>query len=219
MIRAAIFDMDGVLVDSEEMHCISWKKILEADGVIITAKDFSPVFGRTGKDIVKILFANAGKKLEESKIQYMIERKNVLYREIAAKTMKPSVGSFELIKELKANGIKVAMGTSAIRKNVELFMRVTGLGTYFDGFICADDITKGKPDPEVFLKTAELLGEKPENCVVFEDAKHGIEAAKAGGFKAIALATTNPKSELKLADLVINDLSEVSVSKLKKSWI
>ncbi len=218
MLRAVIFDMDGVLIDSLELHYLGWKKMLEEDNISITADDFSRVFGKTGNDILKGFYANAKKSLDEGKVKDKIDCKNLFYREIAEKMLKPSKGSVELLNELKSSGIKAAIGTSAPRKNVEFYFKKTGLGKQFDGNICADDITKGKPDPEVFLKAAALLKEKPENCVVIEDALHGIEAAKRGGMKAVAVASTNPKEELMHADLVVHDLSELNVKKLRELW-
>ncbi len=216
MIKAVIFDLDGVLIDSEEMHYLAWKKMLGEDGISITAEDFSHVFGKTGNDILKGFYARANKRAEEKTINAKIDRKNVFFREIAAKMLKPSKGSVELLKDLKNNGLAAAIGTSTPRGNVKFYMEKTGLKDFFKGYVCADDITKGKPDPEVFLKAAALLKQKPEDCVVFEDAKHGIEAAKRGGMKCIAVASTHEKSELKGADLVISDLSEVDAEKIKK---
>ncbi|MBI2133147.1 beta-phosphoglucomutase family hydrolase [Candidatus Woesearchaeota archaeon] len=218
MLKAVIFDLDGVLIDSLDLHYVSWKKMLADDGISITKSDFSHVFGMTGNDILRGFYSKAKKNLDESALKEKIDKKNAFFREFAASMLKPSIGSVQLLEGLKTAGVKAAIGTSAPGKNVEFYLEKTGLGKYFSGYVCADHIKKGKPDPEVFLKAAQVLNEKPEDCVVVEDALHGIEAAKRGGMKAVAVASTNEKSALAGSDLVVDNLAELGVEKLRRLW-
>jgi HAD superfamily hydrolase (TIGR01509 family) len=150
-------------------------------------------------------------------IQRLGERKEALYRELVGQggmTILP--GAKELLAALRVAGIPRAVGSSTPRKNLDSIFASTGLGSFFDAVVSADDVVNGKPAPEVFLKAASLLGSQPQNCVVLEDALFGIEAAHRAGMKVVAVATTNPIDLLGHADLAVKSLEEISVEDLRR---
>ncbi|MBI3051470.1 HAD family phosphatase [Candidatus Woesearchaeota archaeon] len=214
MIKAVIFDLDGVLIQSQELHRLAWNKELERFGLSFTKEEFQHYFGLRGQEIVRKKFTISGKQAPED-IPTMIFQKNAYFRQIAENSLEPLPGAKELLQNLKRQNYKTALGTSAPRENVEFFMKKTGLGKYLDGYACADDVSKGKPEPEVFLKAAEKIGAKPAECVVIEDARHGIQAAKKAGMKCIAVATTHPAEDLKQADIIEKDMSTITVEKIR----
>lgn len=149
------------------------------------------------------------------------DRKEGLYREILrAKGIEPLPGVVALLKELKEKGIPCAIGTSTPRPNVECVLELTGLGDYFTDIAASEDVTRGKPDPEVFLKAAAKLGADPASCVVIEDAQVGIRAARAAGAKAVAVTTTHPAEALapESPDRIVASLEEVNVAFLRGLW-
>lgn len=206
MDKAAVFDLDGVLVDSSQFHYESWVRLGEEVGFTMTPEFFRATFGQRNDAILKRLVPNA----TEEQIERWGERKEALYREVAKGRLKPLPGSVELVQGLKRLGFCLAIASSTPRLNITFALQQLGLSGVFDAIVSAEDVTQGKPDPEVFLKAAERLGVAPSRCVVFEDAVAGVEAAKRGGMKCIAVTTTNPREALAKADLVVDSLAEVT---------
>ncbi len=168
--------------------------------------------GRAGFGVV----AGEKDRADPIEIDRLADRKEVLYRELVQEQgVVVLPGARELLGALRDAGIPRAIGSSTPRLNIETIFSVTGLGEFFDGMVTADDVTHGKPDPEVFLKAAATLGAEPSRCVVFEDALAGIEAAHRGGMKAVGVATTNPLEALDHADLTVYRLTEVTLEKLR----
>ena len=154
---------------------------------------------------------------DASEIERLSLRKEALYREIVLEWgLKPLSGVVTWLNQLQEVGIPCAIGSSTHRLNIETGLASIGLRDRFKGIITAEDVSRGKPDPEVFLKAASRLGVPPEKSVVFEDALVGIEAAHRGGMKVVAVATANPIELLKDADLALRQLDELSVDRLRE---
>ena len=210
---AAIFDFDGVLVDSALCHRWSWEKLAEEEGKLLLEGSFEKGFGRRNAYIIpKILQWTE----EAEEVARLSKRKEELYREfICEKGIEPLPGVVPWLEKLQENKIPCVIGSSTDRLNLEVVLKEAGIDQFFDQFVSAEDVTIGKPDPEVFLKGAEKIGIKPERCVVFEDALVGIEAAHAAGMKVVAVATSHPAEKLGEADRVVNRLDELSVEEIR----
>lgn len=212
-MNGVIFDMDGVLADTGPIHFESWKKLADEIGVSFTKSFFNHTFGQTSPEIVEKIVKG---DMSKSKIRELADRKERYYREMVAEKLKPLPGVIELIGELDANKFKMAVGSSGPPENVNLLISELGIKRYFDAIVTAADVDRGKPNPEVFLVAAEKMTIQPANCVVIEDAPVGIEAAIKAEMKVIALTTTHERQELTDADLIVKDLSEVSLSTIRK---
>jgi beta-phosphoglucomutase family hydrolase len=201
-----IFDMDGVLIDSGLPHFKSWQLLAEENGAEIPESLFWETFGKTNNQILPLIFKQ---NLDEDEMTRFSDRKEELYREIIRGKVQPLPGLMDLIKNLVNQGVKIAIGSSGPRLNVELVIQELRLKEFISAYTCAEDVTHGKPDPEVFLKAAQKLGVPPERCLVFEDSLHGIEAARHAGMKCIAITTTNHKERLSKAQKVIDSFQEL----------
>jgi beta-phosphoglucomutase family hydrolase len=208
----AIFDWDGVILDSSSHHEESWERLAKETGFSLPEGHFKKGFGMKNEFIIPNLL-NWSNRAEE--IQQLSLRKEQLYREILLEWgIHPLPGVPEWLAELRQHGIRCAIGSSTHRLNIDTSLRVLGFEDYFAAIVTAEDVSRGKPDPEVFLTAAERIGIDPSHCVVFEDALVGIEAAHRGGMKVVAVATTNPIEALKAADLAVHRLDELSVDQI-----
>ncbi len=206
-LQAAIFDLDGTLLDNNYYHRISWIAYLKNAGRNITEEEFNEnMNGRTNHDAVQYIF---GKDLSEEKITNITLEKEAVYREMYAQYIKPVPGLINLLEFFRNKGLLMAIATSGIQPNIDFMFDHVPIKPYFKAVINSAHITKGKPDPEIYLKTASTLNVQPEHCLVFEDAVVGIEAAKSAGMKVVAVATTEDKKELSNADLIIDDYREL----------
>lgn len=204
---AALFDWDGVVIDSSEKHERSWELLAEEAGLVLPADHFLRGFGRKNQFIIPEILGWSDDPVE---IQRLSDRKEELYRELVRESgVKILPGARELLAGLRDAGIPRAIGSSTPRANLEAIFASTGLDTFFDGVVSAEDVVHGKPAPDVFLKGAALLNMPPDRCVVFEDALFGIEAGHRAGMKVIAVATTNPLDRLQHADRAVLSLEEV----------
>ena len=204
--KSVIFDLDGTLIDNNSFHLKSWKKYLENIGRNISDEEYNANFnGRTNRDVIQYIY---GKNLNDEEIlKYSLE-KEAVYREIYQPYIKPLTGLIELLEILHRKNIPMAIATSGIQPNIDFMFRHIPIQKFFKAVVNSSHITNGKPDPEIYIKTALLLGVPPKNCLVFEDAVVGIKSAKAAGMKVIAVATTQPKEDLDSADMIINDYEE-----------
>lgn len=208
MIEGVIFDMDGVLVDNKQAHIEAFGELFKKHGIEFSASDLLPYFGMTNDAIFAALAPDLQKKCGTEALG---NEKEAIYREIFARTMKPVAGLVDLLKALKKAGFKTAVGSSGGTDNVNFVLKGCGIEKYIDKVANGDMISKGKPDPEVYLLAAELLGLRPDECVVCEDAFVGVEAARRAGMKVVVLATTYPRSEHKDYDILIDDFTQVTV--------
>lgn len=218
MLRAAIFDWDGVVVDSSSAHERSWELLAEERGLLLPPNHFHLGFGRKNAVIIPEIY---GWSQDPDEIRELGERKEALYRDILDQTGLDALpGAIQLFRNLRKAGIPVAVGTSTPRVNVDHVMHLIGAEGLVDVIISADDVARGKPDPEVFLKAAAAVGVPAADSVVFEDAVYGIEAAHAGGMKVVALATTHPVDYLEPSrpHRIVPNLASVSLPFLYGLW-
>ncbi|MBC2603661.1 HAD family hydrolase [Puniceicoccus vermicola] len=208
-----LFDWDGVVVDSSSHHYLSWQQLAEEIGESITEEQFRESFGQVNRVIIPDLL---GWSDDSEEIDSLGARKEELYRKIVReKGLDPLLGARELVQALKAAGIPRVVGTSSETENIETALEVMGMEGLFDGIVASEDVTEGKPDPEVFLKAAKITGLPPAQCVVLEDSHHGLQAADAGGMKSVGVLTTHPKEKLGSPDLFVSSLQDLSVEALK----
>jgi beta-phosphoglucomutase family hydrolase len=210
---AVIFDMDGVLVDSYDAHFASWQGMYKELQIEYSEEDFAADFGRTSRDILARRF---GDTLTADRIRELDERKEALFRDYLRQKFVAMDGAIELIDSLSADGFRIAVGSSAPTANIALCLEKLGRGNKVSAIVTGQDVTRGKPDPQVFLLAAERLGVAPKYCAVVEDAVHGIEAANAAGMRSIALSGTANRAQLAAAALVVDSLRELTPDRLRK---
>jgi beta-phosphoglucomutase-like phosphatase (HAD superfamily) len=210
----AIFDWDGVVVDSSHIHLKSWEMLAEELDLPLPHDHFERGFGKRNQTIIPDILGWT-KNIEL--IEKWGLRKEEIYREIGYSDGIPlAKGSKEFLERLHPKPFRCAIGTSTERKNVELAIKQHDLSDFFSASACSEDVQVGKPNPEVFLKAAAGLSISPVQCVVFEDSPHGIEAAKIANMKSVALTTSHPANvfmHLK-PDLVIGSLAEVTTQQI-----
>lgn len=207
---SVIFDMDGVLVDSNPAHHVTFSLMGEKYGVPFTWEMMLGMVGMHNNEIIPRWLGKDYPGLTPERIDEISREKEALYREKAAATLQPVPGVVELVRALHAAGFPLAVGSSGPRENVELAMEVTGVKECFPVRVTGSDVRRGKPAPDIFLKAAELLGQPPARCVVIEDAPQGVQAALNAGMKVIAVTTSKPAAELRAAHLVVESLAEVT---------
>ena len=211
MADAVIFDVDGVLVDSYRAHLESWRRLGLEHGLVITEAQFAGTFGKTSRDIIERFWGGDG--LDEPGIRELDEQKEALYRELVRDAFPAMEGARELIDALHAAGLALAVGSSGPPENVDLALRRLGRPALFAARVSGHDVTRGKPDPQVFLLAAERLGLEPRRCAVIEDAPDGVRAARRAGMAAVALVSTGRTREELLAvrpDRIVASLRELT---------
>ncbi|MXV50980.1 beta-phosphoglucomutase [Pedobacter sp. HMF7647] len=209
---ACLFDLDGVLVDTAIYHYQAWKRLANSLGFDFTEAQNEHLKGVSRIDSLKLILGWGGVTKNEQEIQDLATIKNNWYVEMISKMTPAEVlpGALEFLQSLKDNGFKTALGSAS--KNSAMILERTNLAPFFNEIVDGNTVTASKPNPEVFLKGAELLNESAENCVVFEDAVAGVQAGKAAGMKVVGIGSS---SVLKDADLIINGLNEMDLKKLK----
>jgi beta-phosphoglucomutase family hydrolase len=213
MSFAAIFDWDGVIIDSSAQHEKSWELLAAEINKPLPEGHFKRGFGKKNAVIIPEILDWAN---DPAEIAALGDRKEVLYRELVRRDgLTPLPGAEALLAVLNEAGVPCAVGSSTPRVNIDTIFGMTGLRQYFQTVVTAEDVVHGKPAPDVFLTAAERLGAEPARCVVFEDALVGIEAAHAGGMKCVAVATTNPLELLGHAELAVASLEEITVERLR----
>ena len=210
-----IFDWDGVVINSANLHEKSWEILAEELGFDLPHDHFVLGFGKRNETII-------GKMLRWSEDQVQIikwgNRKEEIYRELGRVKGIPLIpGTETLIRDLHEQSVPMCIGTSTERKNIEMAIQQNQLNGLFAGAVCSEDVIQGKPNPEVFLKASDLIGIAPENCIVFEDSTHGISAAVNAKMIPVGITTTNSEEKLfdKGAKLVVERLDEINLSILK----
>jgi len=201
-----IFDLDGVLVDTGWAHRQSWYDLAEKEGFSMTDEFFYSTFGMQNYMIIPMLL---GRDASSGEVDRLSDWKEQRYREIIAEKLAPSEGAKSLLIDLKSQDFLLAVGSSAPRANLELVLKRTDLRDYFDAYVTGQDVTNGKPAPDTFLKAAEKLSLRAENCVVVEDAVQGVDAGKAAGMAVVAVTTTRSRADLKRADIIVDSLAQL----------
>ncbi|MEQ1841165.1 MAG: HAD family phosphatase [Verrucomicrobiales bacterium] len=215
-----IFDWDGVIIDSHDQHRLAFYQLAEELEKPFSDELFAKCFGMRNQSILGPLLGWVD-PADTVRISALADRKEHLYREVLKQTgIEPLPGVVTLLEELAANGIPCSVGSSTPHENIRTVMEITGIGPLFAAVTAAEDVRHGKPDPEVFLIAASRIGREPGDCVVFEDAHVGIEAARRGGMKVIGVATTHPAESLAgSTDLVVGRLTEMTVTRIRGLWV
>jgi len=202
MSGAVLWDLDGTLVDSEEKHWLSWRDAMAAEGIPLTREQFLATFGLRNDAIVPRWVPDAS----PDKIRHIGESKEILYRQLVRQQgLEPLPGAAEWVRRLAKQGWLQAIASSAPRENVHVVLEAIGLPGCFQAIVSAEDVTHGKPDPQVFVLASERLKTPPSRCVVVEDAPAGVEAAQRGGMASIGVRRNG---SLK-ADLVVSSLADL----------
>lgn len=195
MKKAALFDMDGTLVDNTLAHMRAFEIFCARYGVTGWKEKLSQAFGMGNDDIMRLIMP--AELIRERGLASLAEEKEAIYREIYAPEIRPVEGLVPLLESLRAASVRCAVGSSGCRANVDFVLEKCRIGEFFDVRISGDRVTRCKPDPEIYLTAAAALGMAPADCVVFEDAKAGIESARRAGVgRVVALATTLPREVL-----------------------
>jgi beta-phosphoglucomutase family hydrolase len=209
--RGVIWDLDGTLVNTSELHYAAWKSVCDSRGREFSRVLFAQTFGRRNPEILAQLF---GDRLDVGLVQQLGDYKEECFRAAArAEGVGLLPGVMPLMEELTRQGWRHAIGSSAPRANIELLAEVTGLAPHLAALVAMEDTRRGKPDPEVFLLAAERLGLPPRQCVVVEDAVFGVQAAKAAGMACVAVRAGGHNTAADLenagADRVVETLRAV----------
>lgn len=214
-IKACLFDLDGVLVDTARYHYIAWRELAQELGFVFTERDNERLKGVSRAASLNILLEIGGLELAEEEKARLAEQKNNRYVEYIAKMDSSEIlpGALDFLKECRDQGIKVALGSASM--NAMTILNHTGLTPYFDAIIDGTHTSAAKPDPEVFLLGASALAVDPANCVVFEDAEAGILAATRAGMRSVGIGSPETLAE---ANFVVPSLAQISVSRLQESF-
>lgn len=212
---SAIFDWDGVVIDSSAYHEESWERLAEEEQRDLPPDHFKRGFGMKNEKIIPDILEWTH---EPSEIERLDKRKEELYREIIReKGIDPLPGVTEWLDTLREAGVSRAIASSTARLNITLMLDLIGVEDYFDVIVCGEDVSRSKPDPEGFLMAADKMGTRPGRCVVFEDAHVGLEAARAAGMKVVGVASTHGAETLQDADRVVKRLDELTTDEVE-SW-
>ena len=212
MIKAVIFDLDGVLVTTDELHYQAWKRLAEQEGITgFTREDNIRQRGVSRMASLEVVLEKSGKQYSDAEKKVLAEKKNDMYVKSLEILDKSAVldGVFDFITYLKQKGIKLAIGSAS--KNTPMILEKTGLADKFEAVSCGLDTQKSKPDPEVFLIAADRLDIPYSECLVVEDSDAGIEAAKAGGMYALAVgaAKNNPDADFRAEGLADKNIKTI----------
>ena len=212
MIQAVLFDLDGVLVSTDEYHYRSWLKIAKEEGFDFFDHEFNHQFrGVARMECVEILTKASGRTYTADQKKAIADRKNGYFAEsllfVTPDELLP--GALDALMELKRRGIRIAVASNS--RNAKPIIKQVGIEQYLDAIVDGHEIENSKPDPEVFLLAAKSVGVAPANCIVVEDAIAGLEAARRAGMKALGIGT---RERLPNADIVVPDLSKISIDDL-----
>ncbi|PPD57348.1 tRNA (adenosine(37)-N6)-threonylcarbamoyltransferase complex dimerization subunit type 1 TsaB [Dehalogenimonas etheniformans] len=209
--RGVIWDLDGVIIDSADLHFQAWRETLARHDVSIDREQFEQGFGQRNDDIIAGIIRQP---ISADEIAAIGKEKEADYRRMVKGHARFFPGVLELMSSLKEGGFKQAVASSAPADNLKLVIAEMRLEPFISATVDASGVSRGKPDPEVFLKAAEKLGLSPKACLVIEDAVAGVEAAKRGGMAVVAVTNTHPREKLAAADLVLSSLEDVEPSQL-----
>lgn len=199
--RAVLWDMDGTLIDSEELHWISWRDTLANEGITITREQFLASFGQRNDSIIPRWLGAAA---TPERIERISNAKEELYRQLVRRDgMSPGPGVASWLRRLHNEGWQQAIASAAPRANIDAILEALSATRIFQGIVSADDVHRGKPDPEVFLVAASRVGVPPDRCIVVEDAVAGVQGARSAGMKSIGVSHNGKHLP---ADVVVQSL-------------
>ena len=214
-IKAVIFDLDGVIVSTDEFHFLAWKELADAEGIPFDRHDNERLRGVSRMESLDILLEKADRAYSEAEKEAMATRKNDIYRGLLVRLSPADIlpGVHAVLEGLRERGVRSAIGSSS--KNAGPILAAIGLANAFDTIVDGTHITRSKPDPEVFSLAGRQLGIVPEACLVVEDADAGVEAGVAAGMPVLAVgsARNHPKATLRAADLTGITLEEMLASR------
>lgn len=203
--RAVLWDVDGTLIDSLEYHWLSWRDTLAAEDFPITREQFMETFGQRNAEILRHYF---GPDVSSDTIERIGNAKEELYRELVqTRGIDPLPGVRRWLERLEQDGWHQAVASSAPLLNIEVILEAIKAKDFFDAVVSAEEVERGKPDPQVFLRAAEKISILPHRCIVVEDAPAGVEAARRAGMRRIGVLSSHPSLE---ADIVVKTLDELS---------
>lgn len=210
--------MDGTLIDNTPYHFKSWQALFKKHDLgTLTLETYRTEI--SGVPIIETLRRLFGDKYDEAGLHQLLEEKESYYREIYAPFLAPINGLENFLTALKDAGIKMAIASSATVEDIDFILNKIPIRDDFEAIIDGSRVSKGKPNPQIFLKAAEELKARPEDCVVFEDSLAGIKAANAAGMKVVGITTGHTADQLQPSGLVINDYTELTVQKLAALFI
>jgi len=206
MIKGAIFDMDGVVVDNHQFHFQAWMAFSQKYNFELNAQIYRDKFnGKTNADLFGMIFGN----ISADEVNKYADEKEGMYQKLYAEHMKAHTGLLDFLDYLRSKRIKIALGTSAPPQNVDFTLDALKLRSYFEVIVDGSQVERGKPDPQVYQLCAMKLGLDPKLCVVFEDSLAGLESGQRAGCKIVGVATSHKAYELKvMTDLIIHDFTE-----------
>jgi beta-phosphoglucomutase family hydrolase len=208
-IKAAIFDLNGTIIDDMVFHRKAWIEFCKRHGIKLTEEEFLAKFsGKNNKEILPALFQ---KELSDEKIQGLANEKEAIYREIYTPFIKEVPGCESLINKLKSRSLRLAVATTAVKDNRDFVLKALDLEKNFELIMGDEHVSKGKPDPEIYLTTANKLDINPSLCVVFEDTPSGVKAGKAAGMKVVGILTTHSEEDLSAADIQVKDYNQIEL--------
>ncbi len=223
MLRAVIFDFDGVISDSEILHFRAFNQVLAQYGIEITIKDYYKTFlGFNDVDCYKLLIHKGLLKIDEQQIGNLVNQKKKIFEQLAKTEGRIIEGVRDFLKVLEQNNIPMAICSGALLTEVEMILEEARLRHLFEVIVAADQVKKGKPHPEGFLLTLQRLNENRENpimgnqCTVIEDSHWGLEAAKAAGMHTIAVTNSYDAEQLSMAEKIVDRLSELTIDDLQQ---
>jgi beta-phosphoglucomutase len=226
VLKALIFDCDGVIADSEHLHFSLFQKVLAEVGVPLTQADYVEKYlAMDDRGCFDAVFKAQGKTLSEEERARLIAKKTALYQKTAAQNLVILPGVVEFVMAVSQK-YPLAMASGALREEVLLMIEAAGIRHYFDAVVAAEDVKNGKPAPDAYLKALEELNKKhpgkniqPAECLVVEDSKHGLLSAHAAGMKVVAVTTTYPAEELAAADRVAPVLTALRLKELETLFL
>jgi HAD superfamily hydrolase (TIGR01509 family) len=223
MLKAVIFDFDGIIVDSEPLHCRAFQKLLEPLGAGFTWEEYVEKYmGFDDRDAFREAFRSHGLPLDDEKLAGLIARKATMFQEVAAEGVNSYPGAVDLIRALSGQ-IPLALCSGALLSDIEPVLRMLSIPDAFDCIVTADDVSASKPDPASYLLAIQKLQQlfptqqiSPSTSAAIEDTPAGISSAKSAGLKVLSVTNSYPASELETADLVVDSLSSITLKDLQQ---
>ncbi|HUW20726.1 MAG TPA: HAD family phosphatase [Sedimentisphaerales bacterium] len=223
MLRAVIFDFDGVITDSEILHLRAFNRMLAQFGMEITTKDYyTDYLGLTDLDLLKVLVEKGLLKVDAGQIKELAGQKEGIFRQLAESEGGIIEGVREFVEILRQNNIPMAICSGALRAEIELILEKARLRDFFEVIVSAEQVRRGKPHPDGFRITLQKLNEKraspirPNECIVVEDSHWGLEAARAAGMHTAAVTNSYDADQLTMAERVVDHLGQLSIKDLQK---
>lgn len=210
-IHAVIWDLDGVILDSANEHRLAWQRLAEEEGVVFTNEDFWATFGRRNNDILPHYWPISSNE----QMQALADRKEAYFRDFIRLSASFLPGAEELMRALHRAGFAQALASSTPGTNIALISELLDLKRYLHAQVSGEAVTHGKPAPDIFLLAAATLHVSPEMCVVIEDAVAGVQAAHTAGMRCISVAGERDLPGLRAADLMVRDLTRVTVEQIR----